>query len=145
MKDGTEKNIEDVVVGDRILSVNMKKMIVEEDEVIIIPLTDERYNRILIKTDNGIVNVASAHHPFYVKGKGWSVYDVEMAKKDLNFEVHQIELGDTLYYYEEGKLKETKIIELVNQHKEAIMYNLKYVKKNNTFFANGILVHNRFN
>lgn len=94
--------------------------------------------------DNGYVNIASAHHPFFVKGKGWSVYDVELAKKDLTFEVKQIELGDTVYYYDNGVLKETKIIKIEDQKEDALMYNIKYVKKNNTFFANGILVHNRY-
>ena len=144
LKDGTSKNIEDIKVGDEISSVNMNTMEVEADQVLVVPEKDEKYNKIYTEYDNGYVNIASAHHPFFVKGKGWSVYDVELAKKDLTFEVKQIELGDTVYYYDNGVLKETKIIKIEDQKEDALMYNIKYVKKNNTFFANGILVHNRY-
>ncbi|WP_340067111.1 RHS repeat-associated core domain-containing protein, partial [Ascidiimonas aurantiaca] len=144
LKDGTSKNIEDIKIGDEILSVDMNTMKVEADQVLIVPEKDEKYNKIYMEYDNGYVNIASAHHPFFVKGKGWSVYDVELAKKDLSFEIKQIELGDIVYYYHDGTLKETKIIRIEDQKEEALMYNIKYVKKNNTFFANGILVHNRY-
>lgn len=145
LNNGEEKNIEDVRVGDSILSVNMNTMKVEKDVVVLIPLTQEKYTKIRITSENGIENIASPHHPFYVKGKGWAVYDVKMAEKDLNFKVSNLEVGDVIYYYEKNKLKETKITKLVDEKEKVKMYNLKYVKKNNTFFANGILVHNRYN
>ncbi|WP_201918705.1 DUF6443 domain-containing protein [Aquimarina mytili] len=145
MNDGSTKNIEEIIEGDEILSVNMETMQIESDIVLIVPKKDEKYNKIYMRYDNGKENISSAHHPFYVKGKGWAVYDIEMARKDLTFEVKQIELGDVvLYHSEDGTLKETKILELTDLKEEALMYNIKYVKKNNTFFANGILVHNRF-
>ena len=145
LNNGVEKNIEDVRVGDSILSVDMNTMKVEKDVVVLIPLTQEKYTKIRITSENGIENIASPHHPFYVKGKGWAVYDVKMAEKDLNFKVSKLEVGDVIYYYEKNKLKETKITKLVDEKEKVKMYNLKYVKKNNTFFANGILVHNRYN
>ncbi len=145
MEDGSEKKIEDINVGDKILSVDINTMNIESDKVVIFPKNMEKYNKIYMKYSNGEENVASPHHPFYVKGKGWAVYDIELAKKDLTFKVKQLELGDIVYYYDKGILKETRIVKLIDKKEEALMYNIKYVKKNNTFFANGILVHNRFN
>ena len=144
MSDGEEKNIEEIVVGDKILSVNMKTMEIESDEVVIVPNTIEYYSQIDISFSNGLKISCSPHHPIFVKGKGWSVYDVEMAEKDLPFNVSKIEEGDTILFYSEGKLKTAVISSIYNTNKKVEMYNIKYVKKNNTFFANGILVHNRF-
>lgn len=144
MEDGSLKRIEDIKVGDKIKSMNMTTMMVENDEVIIIPKSVEFYDKIKIEFDITRSVVASPHHPFFVKGKGWSVFDIAMAKRDLSFRVRKIEVGDSMYHYEEGILKEVVVTSIENMNEKEEMYNIKYVKKNNTFFANGILVHNRF-
>jgi len=145
MTDGSQKNIENILVGDKILSTNMDNMLIEEDEVIRFPVTIEFYRKIIIKFSNGIDIKCSPQHPIYVKGKGWSVIDVKMAEKDISFDLATIEEGDIVFYYEKGILKEIKIEKIIDSGNYEKMYNVKYVKKNNTFFANGILVHNRFN
>ena len=145
MNNGRSKNIEDIKVGDQILSVNMETFKIESDIVQVIPESIEFYNKIKLQFDNDVVIYSSPHHPFYVKNKGWSVFDMNMAKKDLNFKIFQLEVGDIVYYYSEGKLKEIKLTKLINTDERVEMYNIKYVKKNNTFFANGVLVHNRYN
>lgn len=71
------------------------------------------------------------------------MFDVEEAKTELTFKVNKMEVGDTVMYYENGKLKETKILELFDTGEMIEMYNVEFVEKNHTFFANGILVHNK--
>ncbi|WP_367890398.1 Hint domain-containing protein [Polaribacter cellanae] len=144
MKDKKLKKIEDIVVGDEILSVDINTMNIEPDIVVAIPDKLKKYNMITAVFDNGISNTFSPAHPYWVKGKGWSVYDIEEAKKELSFNVKKIEVGDLVLYYSNDKLKETKILNLINQGKSTIMYNVEFVKKNRTFFANGILVHNKY-
>ena len=62
----------------------------------------------------------------------------------MTFTVAKMELGDTVYYYNKGVLKSTKIISLIDSEEYIEMYNVENVKKNHTFFANGIIVHNKF-
>ena len=52
--------------------------------------------------------------------------------------------GDTVLSYEKGKLIKIQILSLTNKKEEVEMYNAEFVEKNNTFFANGILVHNKY-
>lgn len=76
-------------------------------------------------------------------GKGWAAFDLIEARKELSFKVEQLEHGDRLLVLENGELQEHKVIELRNTNESVEMYNVEYVAKNHTFFANGILVHNK--
>ena len=144
MSDGTEKSIEDIVEGDKILSVDINTMSIQEDLVLVIPNRIKKYKKIMATFSNGTKNEFSPAHPYFVKGKGWSVFDLDEADKELNFEVSKLEIGDVVYYYKKGKLKTTKIISLVDSGEFVEMYNVENVEKNHTFFANRILVHNKF-
>ncbi len=143
MADLSEKNIETIKLGDIILSVNINTMKLEEDIVIEIPEIEKKYKIIRVEFSNGTINEFSPAHPYWVLGKGWSVYDLEEAKTELAFSVAQLEVGDTVLFYEKGKLKQTKILSLLDTKEFVEMYNVEHVKKNNTFFANKILVHNK--
>ncbi len=143
MGNGGIKNIEDIVVGDKILSVDISKMKIETDIVVALPSKLKKYKRIKARFSNGIINEFSPAHPFWVKDKGWSVFDLEEAKKELNFDVNKLEIDDIVLYYMDGILVEHKIISLEDTGEFVEMYNLEHVKKNFTFFANGILVHNK--
>lgn len=143
MADYSEKNIEDIQVGDSILSVNISTMHIEPDVVVEIPNTIKEYRIIEASFDNGTLNRFSPAHPYWVQGKGWCVFDLEEAETELTFPVQQLETGDTVLFYENGALKETKILSLNDTGEYIDMYNVEYVKKNHTFFANGILVHNK--
>ena len=46
MIDGSQKKIEDIVVGDKIASVDISTMKVEGDKVLIIPDTMEYYSKV---------------------------------------------------------------------------------------------------
>lgn len=51
--------------------------------------------------------------------------------------------GDIVLYYNKGKLEKTKILSIMDTNEYIEMFNVEFVKKNHTFFANGILVHNK--
>ncbi|WP_306786670.1 Hint domain-containing protein [Flavobacterium sp. SaA2.13] len=143
MADGKEKNIEDIVIGDKILSVNIERMYIEPDLVIDIPNTNKKYKEIKAEFSNGIVNHFSPAHPFWVKGKGWAVYDTEEAESELEFKVSKLEKGDVVLFLSDGNLIEVSITILEPTGRTVEMFNVEFVKKNHTFFANGILVHNK--
>lgn len=143
MANGSTKTIENIKMGDEILSVDTKSMHVEKDVVQELPVKIKKYKKIHMKlSDNSVLEFSPAH-PFWVIGKGWSVVDLKKAKKELRLEVSKMTKGDKLLKYQNGKLRPVLIVELYNTEEEVEMYNIENVKKNNTFFANGILVHNK--
>lgn len=68
---------------------------------------------------------------------------MEEAKTELSFTVSQLEMGDTVMYYDKGELKETLIDIIEDTGIYVEMYNIEYVKNFHNFFANGIFVHNK--
>jgi RHS repeat-associated protein len=144
MYDGSEKNIEDIQIGDRILSVNINTMEIEEDIVMDLPTIPKEYEIIEGKFENGTVNLFSPTHPYWVKGKGWSVYNKDNAETMIEKNASLLRVGDIVLYYKNGVLKETKVLSLESKNEYINMFNVQFVKKNNNFFANGILVHNRY-
>jgi len=143
LSNGEEKNIEEIIVGDKILSVDINSMKIEEDKVIKIPSALKKYRIIEAKFENGTVNKFSPAHPYWVKNKGWCVYDLKEAETELEFGANKLNIGDTVMYYSNGKLMETSIVELNDTGDYVEMFNVEFVEKNHTFFANGILVHNK--
>lgn len=143
MANGNQKNIENIEEGDEIMSVNIETMRIEKDIVTRIPDYTKKYRLIKAKLRNGIIIEFSPAHPFWVKGKGWSVYDLNEAETELEFNAKKLNVRDVVYLYNEGVLEEVEIIKLEDTKKFVDMYNVEFVKKNHTFFANGILVHNK--
>ena len=143
MGDNSYKNIEDIVIGDKILSVDMNTMSIEKDFVVDIPEMTKTYTEIHAKFKNGANLRLSPAHPIWVKNKGWSVYDTVEAETELKFKVSKLEVGDIVLYIKNSKLVETTVESLKDTQRKVEMYNLEYVKKNHTFFANDILVHNK--
>jgi len=126
LSNGDVKNIEDVVVGEEVLTYNEES---NETEVGIVGnLKESEVNSIVrITLDNEIVIHTTHEHPFYVNGKGW-------------VKAGELEVLDTC-----KKVNgEESIISTVDVLEEThIVYNLLSVSENHNFFANGILVHNK--
>lgn len=144
MSDLSEKNIENIKIGDKILGVNMNNFKFEEDKVInVTKFKSKKIIKMVLSNSNTIE--FTNDHPFWVVGKGWSVFNVQVAKTRLEFEVNQMEEKDYILIYDNGKLLPLQIIELYDTKEFKAVYNLDNVEKNNTFFANKVLVHNRAN
>ena len=138
-----KKKIEDIKVGDKVLSVNEKTLEVEEDEVSEFgSYTKDKI--VKISFDSNVENKNTFDHPYFVKGKGWASYSPDETEVKYGFGVEQLEEGDSCYLYVDGELKETGIVNFVEENVGSIQtYNLDKVKKNHNFLANGILVHNK--
>ncbi len=125
LTDEGEKNIEDIEVGDRVLSKNEETGEVAYKEVTATfnHETDEIY-----KIHVGGQTIESTfNHPFYVQGKGWTF-------------VKDLKVGDLLVQSDGNTLK-IESIEL--EHKQVTVYNMT-VDEFHTYFVSdlGIWVHN---
>ena len=143
MSDLSLKNIEDIEVGDSIISLEMKSMTLESDIVTILPPMIKQYQLIRMTLSNGVVNEFSPAHPFWIKDKGWSVFSLEEANKEIQFEVSKFVIGDVVLFYDDEELVEYEIEELIETTDYVEMYNVEFVQKNHNFFAKGVLVHNK--
>jgi len=138
---GLTKPINDIRIGDKILSYNFNSMKVEED---IVMNVDSVFHDNLVKIEfnDFTINVNTSDHPYYIKGKGWcSVKPIETLKK-YKIKAYQLQVGDTCLKYDRGILSEVIIRSIANYNESGVTYNISKLKNNNNYFANGILVSN---
>jgi len=125
LTDQGERNIEDIVVGDRVLSKDETTGEVAYKEVTATfnHETDEIYQ---IHVGDQLIE-STYNHPFWVEGKGWTY-------------VKDLKVGDLLVQ-SDGKTLEITSIELL--HKHVTVYNMT-VDEFHTYFVSdlGIWVHN---
>ncbi|RTY83030.1 hypothetical protein EKL97_05640 [Flavobacterium sp. LS1P28] len=144
MSNGNTTTIENVKVGDSILTYNIERQKIEiaNVEKIVTPIHSEFVE---LSFDNSITNTNTLDHPYYVKNKGWCSYDPELTLSNYGLHVKRYKEGDIVLHYDETKktTHEIRIKKLKLISKEQKTYNLQKVSKNHDFFANGILVHNK--
>ena len=136
------KNIEDIVVGDEVLSFNEESGEVEPKKVLSLnnPIHDDLVKYTL---SNGTTLTSTYDHPYYVKGKGLASYD--SYKTNLLYdlgerEVVKIEVGDILSDIQLNDVTIESIEELERVDTQTFII---HVEDNNNFFAEDILVHNK--
>lgn len=144
MSDGRSKRIDEIKVNDEILSYNFEKNIIEK--AIVDEISDPIHeNFVRITLSDGTENKNTYDHPYYVVDKGWCSFNPKLTKDNYNLEVFQMEVGDYVLSIANKSLQEIQITNIEKFKKIVKTYNLKKVTRNNNFFANGILVHNKYN
>ena len=133
------KNIEDVKVGDKVITYNHNNDTVEYKEVLS-TLVKENENVVTYVFENGTELTGTTDHPLFVLGKGYSSYSPQATKDDSGLDVEQILIGDEVLHLDGYGVTITDIIEDENTH---TVYNLDSVADNHNFFANDLLAHNR--
>jgi hypothetical protein len=141
MGDMTYKNIENIVVGDSVLTYNFKAKKLEVN--IVQQIEDPIHHRLIkIAFRNGENIISTDDHPYYVEGKDWCSFNPEKTQKAYGLETERLEVSDFCFTIKKNKLKKVQVIEII-QYKESIKtYNLSKIFNSNNYFANGILVHN---
>lgn len=139
MSDYTYKNIEDVRVGDFVITFNEETKIKESNKVLL-KYSPIRGDLVKILLEDSTEITSTVEHPFYVFNKGWSSYNKDLTKEYHNLYVSSLEIGDSLIRFDNRMLKITNI-ELVNM--SAKTYNFA-VEGNNNYYANNVLVHNKY-
>ena len=146
MADGESKNIEEVKIGDDVLSYDTFNGKLESQKVtgtmsqLHTGIGDDY--TIKIKFGN-VENHNTNTHPYYIKGKGWSSFEPELTYERYGLRVDQIEKGDTAFYFSYDGISEIEIDNIEVIRDEVVTYNLSEVSKHHNFFANSILVHNK--
>jgi len=118
-----EKNIEDIVVGDRLMTYNESTRTVEMDEVTEVSsmMADEI---VTITFSDGVVIKATSNHSFYHLPKKW-------------VQAGNLVTGDFIVSY-----SKVKLIDSVEREKKLEKVYDVSMKNNHNFFAEGVLVHN---
>jgi hypothetical protein len=126
MADPVYKNIEDVVVGDHILTADGERTV---SEIIV------REDRTMLELafDGGITILASDDHPFFVEGKGWASWNPTVPYKDIGIP-KSLEAGDRVRTEDGGTVKFLggKTVDFPGK---------VYTFKESRFYANGLLVY----
>ncbi|MEM5871995.1 MAG: Hint domain-containing protein, partial [Candidatus Aenigmatarchaeota archaeon] len=125
MVDGSTRNIEDIKIGDKILSFDGEGLVEGNVNNIFGPIKDYVY---LLKTESKEIKVTS-EHPFYV-GNGRFLT------------VEELKVGDWVYVLKENKMVPEKIIYKELLFEPTYVYNLR-VGETETFFAGDFAVHNK--
>lgn len=149
MNDFSQKNIEDIVVSDRVCTYNLETSEFESNNVKEI-LTqrhtgkDDDYT-VIVNFNNENTNHNTNSHPYYVKGKGWSSYRPDITLSKYGLAVELLEVGDIVFELTSNRTLNEIIVTGIEEYREPVVtYNLSRVENNHNFFANNILVHNKF-
>ena len=140
MEDGTYLNIENVKVGDRVLSFDFINN--ESKSSNVLNIFSKKVNKVVKYVfESGKELIATMDHPIYVIDKGWSSYSDDLSNTLYSLEtpVKKIEIGDVIKLHNETQvLTNIEVLE-----GEYTVYNLSEVENYNNYYANDVLVHNR--
>tara|TARA_R100001594_G_C4033523_1_gene261765 strand:- start:634 stop:1833 length:1200 start_codon:yes stop_codon:yes gene_type:complete len=143
MRDYSQKNIEDVEIGDLVLTYDIEnKELV--NNVVLATSSPVNKNFVRITFEDGTINENVLDHPYWVVDKGWSSVRPDWTKETHKMDCEQLNVGDVcLKSIEDDKVLEQKITKIEKFDKEQITYNLT-IENTENYFANDILVHNKF-
>jgi len=140
MADGSYKNIEDISVGDRVRSYNIKTK--KFSSWMVKMLGDPRHPVYTI--NNGLIS-ATVDHPIYIKKNNgkicWGALNIKRAVKGTILrekQLEKIEIGD-MVFNSNGKWVKVEKIEYNEDYVQT--YNILSYLGNKNYYANGILVY----
>lgn len=137
MANGTEKNIEDVKVGDKVMGYDGKKQVAVTVQELESPVRNHHYNVIL--ADGTILGVTN-EHPLYTS-EGWkSISPKHTAEENPQLKVKSLTIGDKVLT-DSGDYVEVVAMDYFAGAVQ--VYNLKKVSGHNNFYADGVLAHNK--
>lgn len=140
MTDGSYKNIEDVKIGDRVLSYNIKN---DQFASWSVKMLGDPVHPVY-EINDGLIR-ATVEHPFYVKkqdGKtGWGAIEPDQNAVRMKGTVLSLEIGDQILSEDEEWIE----IYDITYHPEPIQtYNILSFSGRHNYFANGILVYEEY-
>jgi hypothetical protein len=131
--------IEKIKTGDTVLSVNTNSMKIEKDLVQKIDSVTHKDIIDIIFSDNTKLS-STWDHPYYVKSKGWCSFKPQETLQKYGLKTSPLKIGDTCIKYNENTLTEVQVRSLSENRGDVKTYNISRLKKNKSYFANGILV-----
>tara|TARA_B100000131_G_scaffold322387_1_gene376153 strand:- start:636 stop:2543 length:1908 start_codon:yes stop_codon:yes gene_type:complete len=156
MKYGDDKNIEDVEIGDEVLSYNVHTN--EFEPKLVTKLYNQTHNlkdgdiTVKITFDNNQMIHSTIANPFWSKNKGFVAVDEKRCNRVHSWVIEtnggilvdSLNSGDTLFRYNnnDGSLEEITVTDIEYVMEKGIETFDIHVEDNHTFFADGILTHN---
>lgn len=140
MADGSSKPIEQLKQNDEILSYNINNNLVEISTIL--GLEKAIHNNLVI-LDFGNFEIASTDdHPYFVQNKGWSSMNPLKTSNYKNMKgAQQLELGDSVILLsDDDRISTAQLLRISKITIPEITYTITKLDKNNSFFANGLLV-----
>jgi len=131
--------IEKIKEGQVILTYN-EQTGNREPGVVKALFTPIKNNLVLLSLSNGVRIKCTTEHPIWAINKGWSSIDPLNSKKLHDIDSLQLMAGDILTN-KEGKEVVLESVEILSESLQDV-YNLG-IEGNHTYYANGILVHNK--
>lgn len=129
LQDGSSVNIEDVKVGDSVLSHDFENG--ENVAGIVGDLKQHTVSNVIhIEIESGIKITTTDEHPFFVISDDSADW----------VEAKNLKVGDVVRTLDGSGLV---ILSIEREEKETTVYNLLSVSDHHNFYANGILVHNK--
>lgn len=137
MADFTNKNIEDIRPGDKIMSYDGEGFSKQTVKHIEDPVRDHHY---IVKLADGTEIGITDDHALYTN-EGWQAISPENAKNESpGLAVTKLEIGDKLL---NSKGKYITVLSMKYLSGDVQTYNLKDVSRYNNYYANGIVAHNK--
>ena len=132
MADNTTKNIEDVVVGEMVQTIDGNQKV---KQVLSHPAANRLYSI------NGSIGFVTSNHPFYTKN-GWKMIDVEARDNKQDYvENESLAIGDFVRT-DKGWVEITSIVQERDANSDELFYNLS-IENTESYYADGFLVHNK--
>lgn len=151
MSDNKQKPIEEINVGDEVMTYDIvnKEMISTIVNEISTPLVNKTIQYTgSIKTEDGLLTktiTTTPDHPMYSIDKGWVSYDPSFTKETHKMDdIKPLGIGDRLFIISTGLFMTVDEISLENHEEKVQTYNLVNVGSFSCYFANNILVHNKY-
>jgi hypothetical protein len=139
MADGSKKLIEEISIGDLVMSYDFNSGKLTDD---VVSETFNLVNNNIVEfvLENGTSLRSTSDHPYWVENKGWCSFDPIATKDKYSIDSALIDEDDLLT---SDDLKQIKIISI----KKLEMLESKVINfhalKNQNYFAEGVLVHNK--
>ena len=143
MADGSLKNIEDIQVGEIIASYNFDSNAIVNKCVLKTFANPPSTGLVEITFSNDVKNINTTDHRYYVKDKGWSAVNATGCE-DRSVIVEELVIGDICLFNNGNTINEVTVINITELPQlEVSTYNFN-VDDSECYYANGILVHNRY-
>jgi len=139
MSDLTRKDIEDIKIGDMVLSYNLNSKSFESKKVICLNKVNHD-NLLRLKFKEREI-IATNDHPF-LSSDGWKSFEPKKTKNYKRYysvSVNKYKVGDLLYFHDAGKQVQEKI-EAINTVSDTMETYTLELDGDGAFIANGLIV-----
>ena len=143
MSDNTYTNIEDVVVGDSVMTFCLDHMKLMPQNVVQTMVPRENIKVFDVELSNGRTLGVTGGHPIHTDS-GWKYAnqeecDIELKEFDWGITLSgELEVGDEVFTREEHGVT----VKSITEKGTATVYHLSEVENTSTYFVEGVLVHN---